>query len=287
MGRLLVMASRGRMRSNPQGGMHMPEFQYLTPCFERSDTCNLDWAAVAAIGGWAAAAATFIAVVVALVAAYQQTKAAEAAVIAEREKSEHIQEREWTAAKEAHRRTAALLARGFVKELQYARRQLAPRLCNWNPFNSKEIPAGVIESYANSKPFNDLVFIRSCADRLQGFSDGDAFAILNVLTTWQFFNSSPGRGLDAIQRMAKNRWKELTLQRVQFGLQLLEIIDSLIIRMEAYYADTPEVDAMRTTKLSPPNEQRLKTLRENVAAEKKSQEKARLKNVGGEDSEKK
>ncbi len=255
----------------------------MTPCFEQSDTCNLDWAAVAALGGWAAAAATFVAVVVALLAAFLQTEAAKVAVIAERKKSEHIQEREWDAAKEAHRRTAEQLARGFAKELGYARRQLAPRLCNWNPFNSKEISSDIIDSYATEKPFNDLVFIRSCADRLQGFSEDDAFAILNVLTTWQFFNSRVVRSRASIERMAKSNWKGLTLQRVEFGLQLLKIIDSTITRMEVYYSDSPGVDALNAIKLSATAERRLKALRENVAKEKKEQ--MRLKRVGGEDAE--
>ncbi|MGG6341668.1 hypothetical protein ACQ5SA_00305 [Stenotrophomonas indicatrix] len=281
---LLVMASRGRMRSSPQGGMHMPGFQYLTPCFERSDTCNLDWAAVAAIGGWAAAVATFIAVVVALMAAFQQTKAAAGAVIAEREKSEHIQEREWNAAKEAHRRTAEQLARAFRKELDYARRQLAPRLCNWNPFSSKPMPVDIIESYASDKPFNDLIFIRSCAGRLQGFADDDAFALLNVLTTWQFFNSNPGRSRASIERMSKARWKELSLPRVEFGLQLLENIDSAIARMESYYVDIPEVDAIKSRKLSGRTEGRLKNLRDNIAEERRAQEATRLKNAAEENA---
>jgi len=257
----------------------MPEFQYLTPCFEQSDTCNLDWAAVAAIGGWAAAAVTFIAVVVALLAAFQQTQAAKTAVAAERAKSEYIQEREWDASREAQRIAAAQLARGFAKELAYGRRKLVPRLCNWNPFNSKPITADIIESYASSKPFNDLIFLRSCADRLQGFSDDDAFALLNVLTTWQFFNSNPGRSLASIERMAKSRWQELSLGRVEFGLELLDIVESTIERMRTYYGDSPEADELKFVKLSARTEQRLKALREDVAKEKAAREAMGLKNV--------
>jgi len=40
----------------------MSGFQYLTPCFEWSAKCNLDWAAVSAFGGWVAAIVTFFAV---------------------------------------------------------------------------------------------------------------------------------------------------------------------------------------------------------------------------------
>lgn len=40
----------------------MSEFQYLTPCFKWTTECNLDWAAVSAMGGWVAAIVTFFAV---------------------------------------------------------------------------------------------------------------------------------------------------------------------------------------------------------------------------------
>ncbi|HDS1124629.1 TPA: hypothetical protein QDZ60_001921 [Stenotrophomonas maltophilia] len=40
----------------------MSEFQYLVPCIEWSEKCNLDWAAVSAMGGWVAAIVTFLAV---------------------------------------------------------------------------------------------------------------------------------------------------------------------------------------------------------------------------------
>lgn len=40
----------------------MSDFQYLVPCVEWSEKCNLDWAAVSAMGGWVAAIVTFLAV---------------------------------------------------------------------------------------------------------------------------------------------------------------------------------------------------------------------------------
>lgn len=250
----------------------MSEFEYLTPCFEWSSACNLDWAAVAAIGAWFAAIATFVAVRVALKAADKQSSAAEAAVIAERAKAEDIQEREWAAAEAAHRRTAAQLARGFAKELAYARRQLAPRLINWEPFNDGEIPPDAIESYAAEKPCSDLVFLRSCADRLQGFADEDAFALLDVLTAWQFFNTNPGLSLASVQKMAEKKWRKLTAPRVEFGLELLDLIDSTFDRMTPYYAGEPEADPVKWMTLSTRTQAALKNLRESVAREADARE---------------
>lgn len=100
----------------------MSDFQYLTPCFEATASCNLDWAAVSAIGGWAAAIATLAAVIVALKAAGAQVDAAKRAVTAEREKAEAIQQREWDATKQAQRTIATQLARAFARELAYAKR---------------------------------------------------------------------------------------------------------------------------------------------------------------------
>ena len=36
--------------------------EIMVPCFESGGNCRMDWAAVAAIGGWAAAAGTVMAV---------------------------------------------------------------------------------------------------------------------------------------------------------------------------------------------------------------------------------
>jgi len=261
------------MPSKPRGELKLSELEYLTPCFEWSAACNLDWAAVAAIGAWFAAFATFAAVRVALKAADKQSSAAAAAVIAERAKAEHIQEREWAAVEAAHRRTAAQLARGFAKELAYARRQLAPRLINWEPFTDGVVSPDAIESYAAEKPCSDLVFLRSCADRLQGFADEDAFALLDVLTAWQFFNTNPGLSLASVQKMAVgSKWRKLTVPRVEFGLELLDLIDSTFDRMKPYYAGEPEADSVRWMTLSKRVHAALKDLRKNVTREADARE---------------
>jgi len=222
------------MPARPQGELKLSEFEYLTPCFEWSVACNLDWAAVAAIGTWFAAIATFIAVLVALKAADKQSKAAEAAVIAERVKAEYIQGREWAEAESQHHKTAIQLAQAFSHELAWARRQLVARLVSWNPFYPGQISPYVLESYANEKPFTDLAFLQSCSHRLQGFKQEDAFDLLRVLTEWQFFNGSIGISLEQIRERAQGGWKDMSHPRVTIGLEILDLIESTIERMKSY-----------------------------------------------------
>lgn len=244
----------------------MSEFQYLTPCFEATASCNLDWAAVSALGGWAAAIVTVAAVIVALMAAGAQTKAAKAAVVAEREKAEAIQEREWDATKQEQRRVAAQLARAFARELAYARRQLVPRLLSWSPFFEGEIDPETVATFSTDRPFNDLVFLRSCADRLQGFEDKDAFLLLSVLTTWQFYNRDSGITAAVVEMRAQEHWRELAFPRVKFGLELLDLIDSAIGAMERYSVGHPESAIGSMERLTTRSEAGLRALREEMAA---------------------
>lgn len=244
----------------------MSDFQYLTPCFEATASCNLDWAAVSAIGGWAAAIATLAAVIVALKAAGAQVEAAKRAVTAEREKAEAIQQREWDATKQAQRTIATQLARAFARELAYAKRELVPKLLTWSPFIAGEIASSTVASFAARTPLNDLVFLRSCADRLQGFDDRDAFLLLSVLTTWQFFNQSPGVEPSVIEMKAQEHWREMAYPRVKFGLDLLDLIDSAVEAMERYSVGHAEAAIGDMERLTARSEAGLKILRAEMAA---------------------
>lgn len=223
------------MLARPQGTLKLSEFEYLTPCFEWSAACNLDWAAVSAIGGWAAAIATLAAVVVALKAASAQTEAAKEAVIAERKKAKSIQKREWKANAKAQRRTAKQLAIGISMELGWAKRQLVARLISWDPFQAGPVSPDVVESYASDKPFSDLAFLQRCSDRLQGFADEEAVTLLRVLAAWHFFNWNPGNTVDQVGRRAEREWRGMTQPRVKIGLELLDLIESAILKMDSYH----------------------------------------------------
>lgn len=242
----------------------MAEFQYLTPCFENTAACNLDWAAVSAIGGWAAAIATFAAIIVALCAASSQAKSAKDAVAAERSKSEDIQEREWAASDAQHRKMAIQLAQAFAHELAWAKRQLTARLVSWNPFALGAISPYVLESYANEKPFTDLAFLQSCSHRLQGFKQEDAFDLLRVLTEWQFFNGSTGISLEQIQERAAMGWKEMSYPRVKIGLEILDLIESTIERMKSYRESGDAAPASTVEQLPARVLEKLTKLREDM-----------------------
>lgn len=194
-------------------GARMPSFQYLTPCIDTTSTCNLDWTAVSAIGGWAAAAGTVLAVIVALWSYRAQADAA----------------------KKADARTAVRLALAFAKELAFARRLLVVKLLDWDPSDFPTTTPIILDSFVAERPFPDLVFLRSCTDRLQGFKDEDAFALLSVLTAWQFFNNGPGLDVEEIKAHLPSERERIAANRVKFGLELLDSINVTINDMASYY----------------------------------------------------
>ncbi|MGE8274026.1 hypothetical protein [Stenotrophomonas sp.] len=240
----------------------MADFQYLTPCTEQSLTCNFDWAALSALGGWAAAIVTLVAVWVALDSAKHQRRSAERAVQAEREKSEELQKREWDRVDAAHKRRTMQLAHAFSKELAYARRSLVPRLIDWDPATFYPGTSAVIlESFVADHPFPDLVLLRSCADQLQGFEDEDVFALLSVLTAWQFFNQGPGRTVDDIRALPATECSRAASSRVKFGLELLDMIEDTINGMKRYYGGHASITGMASEALPVPAAERLSELR--------------------------
>lgn len=244
----------------------MSEFQYLIPCIERSANCNVDWAAVSALGGWAAAIVTLIAVRVALRSANDQKKAAERAVKAEREKSEELQRREWKRTDDENKRRAVHLAHAFAKELVFARRKLVPSLIDWDPATFYPGTSAVIlESFVASQPFPDLVFLRSCADKLQGFEDEDVFALLSVLTAWQFYNQSPGLSIDEIKGMPAGDCSRAVTMRVKFGLELLDVIDGTINKLARYYEGHKSITGVVSEALPERTAKRLQQLRDTLA----------------------
>ncbi|MEN5069342.1 hypothetical protein [Stenotrophomonas sp. TWI1183] len=245
----------------------MAKFHYLTPCIERSATCNLDWAALSALGGWAAAIVTLIAVLVALRSANDQKQAAERAVRAEREKSEELQRREWKRIEDENKRRAVQLAHAFAKELVFARRKLVPSLIDWDPatFNPGT-SAVILESFVASQPFPDLVFLRSCADQLQGFEDEDVIALLSVLTAWQFYNQNPGLSIDDIKGMPAADCTRAVTMRVKFGLELLDLIDSTINKLARYYEAHKSITGVVSEALPSRTAARLQELREGLAS---------------------
>ncbi len=245
----------------------MADFQYLTPCVENSAACNLDWTALSALGGWAAAIVTLIAVWVALRSANDQKKAAERAVQAEREKSEELQRREWKRLDDENKRRAVHLAHAFAKELVFARRKLVPSLIDWDPATFYPGTSAVIlESFVAAQPFPDLVVLRSFTDRLQGFEDEDVFALLSVLTAWQFYNQSPGLTIDDIKAMPASDCSRAVTMRVKFGLELLDVIDGTINKLARYYEGHKSITGVASEALPERTAKRLRELRDSLAS---------------------
>ncbi|WP_282294853.1 hypothetical protein [Stenotrophomonas sp. PS02289] len=239
--------------------------EVMVPCMSSVPTCRLDWAAVSAVGGWIAALITLIAVVVALSSSRAQSAAADKAVRAERSKAEYIQQREWDARTKADQRTAMQLAQAFAKELAYGRRELVATLIDWDPDLFTNTSHVILESFVAKQPFHDLVFLRSCTDRLQGFEDEDAFALLSVLTTWQFFNRDPGLSISEIQAKQEASRRDMAKARVTFGLQLLDSIEQTINRMARYYEGHPSIIATSDETLTDNARTRLADLRKRMA----------------------
>lgn len=222
----------------------MPGFQYLTPCIEKSAACNLDWTAVSAIGGWAAAAGTVLAVIVALWSHEAQARAV----------------------RKADSRTAVRLALAFSKELAFARRLLIVKLLDWDPADFPTTTPIILESFVAEKPFPDLVFLRSCTDRLQGFNDKDAFALLAVLTSWQFFNNGPGLEVDEIRAHPPSERERIAANRVKFGLELLDSINGTINKMASYYETHGSITGTSFEALPKRAEEKLALMRRKLSS---------------------
>lgn len=219
----------------------MSAVEYVVPCFEFSRTCRLDWSGISALGGWAAAIGTLVAVAVALSASRSQLSAAERAMHAEREKALEIQQREWDAAAEASKLMAMRLAHGFSRELSYARRSIFAGIADWDPKGLIDPPKFILDIFVRDKPLPDLMLIGQFADRLEGFEDEDAFAILSVLATWQFFNANPGISAEQLALFTPEQRQSMARSRVKFAFELLDLIEHVINRLEPYYSAHPSI----------------------------------------------
>lgn len=236
----------------------------MVPCFELTNQCNLDWAAVAALGGWAAAIGTVVAVIVALLASKAQVAAAEKAVRAEREKSEHIQQREWDQGAKADKRAAKHLAIALSKELFYARRSLVVKMLDWDPDQFSRASPAIVDSYFSNDPFPDLVYLRASSHRLQGFKDGAASALLSVLTAWQFYNRSPGLNFEEFGHKPESERRRFLQARAKFGFDLLDLIEGTIGKLEGYYKDDATSHGVELGELSPGTAEAIENLRSRV-----------------------
>lgn len=197
------------------------------------------WTAEAA--GWAAAIATTAAVVAALWIAERQIGVAREAAASERDTALHLQAVQNEQMRLADQQRAMRLAHAFSRELVYARRQLIAALITWEPTHFSTATRVERDYFASDKPFPDLQLIASFSDRLEGFKDEDAFAILTVLATWNFFNSGPGLDSDELTAMNNRQRSHAAKVRSGFGLDLLAVIEELINRLCAYYEGHPYI----------------------------------------------
>jgi len=197
------------------------------------------WSAEGA--GWASATATFAAVVVALVTAHRQLSHAREAVLAERATAEGVQQRDWDLAEAQKKLTTIRLAFVFSRELSYARRRLATRLFDWAPERMANAPRDVIEGFSNPSSLGSLDLIESFADRLDGFTDEDAFTILTVLATWKFFNGPQVSTVEEMLALSPGARAEGARLRLVFGFELMDVIDRAINQVAKYYEGHPSI----------------------------------------------
>lgn len=197
------------------------------------------WSSEAA--GWASAIATVAAVLAALATSRKQIEVAGKAALEERETALAVQQRQWEADHSSERARAVRLAHVFAKELAYARRALVVLLIDWDPAQFHEASPSVYRTFARGGALPDLVVVRSFIARLDGFDDEDAFAIMSVLTAWQFFDSVPGGTVEELLKCSKTERRRMARVRVEFGFQLLDQVDALINRLLRYYAGHPAI----------------------------------------------
>jgi len=197
------------------------------------------WTAEAA--GWASAIVTFGAVVVALVTAHRQLSHAQAAVLSERETAELVQQREWDIAARGRELSTMRLAFAFSRELSYARRLLASKLLDWDPRPFGVGASAAIHRFSDFKPLGELVLIQAYADRLDGFGDDDAFLLLTVLTTWQFFNGAPMEDAGVLVALRPETRVQIAKGRLAFGFELMEVMDRAINALANYYQENEAI----------------------------------------------
>ncbi|MBD9534689.1 hypothetical protein IB227_02340 [Stenotrophomonas sp. STM01] len=208
--------------------------QVMVPCLAGS-TCQLDWVAIAAIGGWFAALTTLLAILVALRTASKQIEVANRAVEAERAKALEIQEREWNAQAAANVQTAARLAHAFSRELRYAGRTLLSKIADWEPVPFRNASMEILESFAKVDHFPKLKIIDTFSGRLDGFADEDAFLLLSVLAAWNFYSASPGIPAEQLVYVGEETREKMARKRCEFGLRLHALIDQAIERLQPYF----------------------------------------------------
>jgi len=177
-----------------------------------------------------------------------------------------LQDRDFEAQRAEKAQLAVRQAHVFAKELVYARRHLAVTLADWEPAEFGSTSRAVIESFAKDHPFPDLTVIRSFSDRLDGFKDVDAFAVLNVLVTWQFFNASPGISAMEIASLSPEDRVNMARRRVSFGLELFDAIGELINRLACYYENHDSVVGVQFESVPDHAKVILDRIRRDVAA---------------------
>lgn len=220
------------------------------------------WTAEAA--GWASAGATLAAVVAALVTAHRQLGVALRAAEEARETAFAVQAAEWRAQKDEDRQQAIRLAHAFARELSYARGPLITALLEWQPDRFAASPVETYRFFVDRKPFSDLVLLESCTDRLQGFEDADSFMLLTVLTTWQFFNSSPVTTIEEITSCPIGHRRAIAAPRVRLGLELLDLINEAINALHRYYVQHPAIVGTVELDLSSETQECIRDLRRQV-----------------------
>jgi len=157
------------------------------------------------------------------------------------------------------------LALAFGKELAFARRLLVVKLLDWDPSDFPTTTPIILESFVAERPFPDLIFLRSCTDRLQGFKDEDAFALLSVLTAWQFFNNGPGLEVVEIKAHPPAEQERIAGNRVKFGLELLDLINGTINRMATYYESHGSITGTSFETLPKRAEEKLAAMRKRLS----------------------
>jgi len=201
------------------------------------------------IAAWASAIATSAAVIVALYVSKGQIEVAREAAEKERGTALELQDREREQLNQAQHTGSVRLAHAFSRELVFARRDLMVFLANIRPDPMHDPSEDTLAAFVDPKPLPDLALIARFADRLEGFKDKDAFAILTLLAAWQSFNRSPGMNARAILLLPIERRVKMATNRFKAGRGLLEALERLTNQLADHYGSHEAMQGTVTEEL--------------------------------------
>lgn len=205
----------------------------MIPCFEATTSCRLDWTALSAVGTLAAAVATAGAVIFALTSAERDYG-----------RRRKMRAEEWQRETDAVTARTARLAHAFGQELARAAKRLTQghNALKFSLMAEESQPGAIdlgISLMAQGLDGQSLPLMERFADDLDGLSELDAIAVLNVLSNWRHV-SLPMPVLNEARLNDEQKRKQIHLRMTDFVV-LVSLMRELQIKLEAYYRHLPGI----------------------------------------------